>query len=181
MGDYDLAILNFDHAIAVDRHYLPAHLARAHALRLAGRTDEAKDVCMGLLLLGFESAALHHQLFNLFMDLGDEESAARALEVAQSIERQSGGAQTIWDEGQAGGSEAVAPAHVAALQGFHEAATPEEMRQLVTLYPFMADPSFISAAEQSVAQRQAMSEAPSRRQKTADAARLLWLRIYARL
>ncbi len=179
MEEYEQAILNFDHGIAVDRHFLPLHLARAGALHLAGRDDEARLVCEALMAIGFESAPLYHHLHSLFAEMGDEASAAKALEIAEAIEADAGGEG---EEGAVtGASTAGAPAQIVALEEFHAAASPEAMQQLVATYPFMADPSFISAAEQSIKQRQAQTQSGSKRQRTADAARLLWLRTYARL
>jgi tetratricopeptide (TPR) repeat protein len=188
MGEYEDAILNYDHALAVDRHYLPTHLERARALQLAGRTEEARDIAGALLAIGFESAGLHHRLHELFTALGDTESANIALDRARQVEEKYAPAAAELDqvvgapEGTArDGSNASQEVHVAALEAFHDAATPERIQELLAAYPFMADPSFIAAAERSVSSRRKQGEGGSKRKHAADEARLLWLRTYARL
>lgn len=198
MGEYEAAILNFDHAIAVDRHFLPVHVARARALLLNGQKQEAHGVAEALLLVGFDSVGLHQQLEVLFTELGDEEMAARAHAIAAELQQKrteaasnsAGDASTngygnTHDNAQgalagADGTDESMDARVAALEAFHAARTPEQIEQLVATYPFATDPAFVSAAEQSLTQREAQDKSGSRRQKIAGEARLLWLRHYAR-
>lgn len=204
LEDFPLAILNLDHAVAVDRHYLPVHLARAQALFLDGQHEAARQVAEALLSLGYDSITLHQSLYELMRAMGEEELAEIAARQGRELIRkrsddgavnalEPGAPEPFGDEpGDGHGDAALVAAkdtgpdnsvpeeRVAALEAFFTATTPEQVEALVARWPFAGEAAFIGAAEQSIVQRESRDRAITPRTKTANQARLVWLRHYGR-
>lgn len=185
MGDNESAILNLDFALALDRHYLPAQLARAQAFLLNNQPEEAREIGEGLLLLNFDSVPFHQHLYELFKAIGDDELAAVAVEQGEALMAKRAESDLAAELAAAfagdGVSAGSAKDRVDAFETFSHARTPEEVEALIERYPFMAESSFVAVAESILLTRELADPVVTPRKSTANKARILWLRHYAHL